>query len=70
LKPINEEDTDKKWVSNTAYTSVFERIHADLKLMKIGAKRRNDFFVSPKKFAILLKQIKEIKSGKYDHLIL
>jgi hypothetical protein len=37
--------------------------------MKIGAKRKNDFFVSPKKFSILLKQISEIKEGKYDHLI-
>ena len=69
LKPINEEDTDRKWVSNKAYTAIFERIHADLKYMKIGPKRKADFFEAPKKFALLLQQIADIKSGKYDHMM-
>ena len=69
LKPINEEDTDRKWVSSKAYTAIFERIHADLKYMKIGPKRKADFFQAPQKFALLLQQIADIKSGKYNHMM-
>ena len=54
LKPVNEEDTEIKWVSNSMYTKISNRIHVDLKQMKIGRRSKEDYFLSPKKFSMLL----------------
>ena len=47
LKPIEEDQQGKSFVSKRAYKSVFQRCHDDIKFMRIGKKTNEDFLKSP-----------------------